>query len=547
MAGLPEQCEVLIAGAGPTGLTLGLRLRQLGIQCRIVDKQSEPSAWSRALGLHARTLEFFQMLGVLEAVQSRAIVLKNVTLNSYRKPLFSIDLGTLEAPYPWVLSCSQSWVESCLREAFLAAGGEILRAHELVSFRQTPSSVESVLRTPSGDKWVRSRVLVGCDGAHSRVRELLDFRFEGMTEADSYWLADVQCDGDWPRDASQAAMDRKGTLIALPMPEGWRLILNGPLLKSSGADEPDIETFQRLLDEHWNAPLQIRSVQWLSRFSIHRRLVSAYRNNRVFLAGDACHVQSPAGAQGMNTGIADSMNLSWKLALYLQGIGGGALLDTYQQERRPVARRMLYQIDILSRLTFAGHPLLRTLRDAGLRMFRYLPFLQRRLVRRLSQLDVSYRDSRFSSMADLHTLPQLSFRVGDRFPPLSFRNKQQDRSILDLLQAGKLVVLVAVPDLLQGRYQLPVMALAERLQAEYEHWVQLAVLLKEGEPERAIAKEDRELLALWNVETSCCEAATAEALPSGIWVIRPDGHLALMEAITDADEVISWLRKLQNL
>src|SRR5690606_23723856 len=197
-------------------------------------------------------------------------------------------------------------------------------------------------------------------------------------------------------------------LIALPMPHGWRLIMN-----QTEDDDlqpvPDLASFRQRLAQCLDEPPALGEARWLSRFSIHRRLAGRYRSNRVLLAGDACHIQSPLGAQGLNTGIADAFNLGWQLALYLRGIGGRALLDSYEPARRPVAREMLNAVDVLSRSSFARTAPLRGVRDTVLRLAGRRPLFGARLLRRASQLDVHYHHSPLvgtsSSLATLRRLP----------------------------------------------------------------------------------------------------------------------------------------------
>lgn len=555
MKGWPTRTQVLISGAGPTGLTLGITLRQRGIDCLIVDKLPAPLPWSRALGLHARTQEILDALGVQAAISERSLAQRAVSVYGDRGPLFSLDLTVLDAPYPQVLSCPQAEVEACLANRFAELGGVLVRDCTLQDFTQDDDGVVAQLHWAAGDQYLRADVMVGCDGASSRVRDVLGISFDGVRYPDHFLLADLDIEWDLPRDSSHGFLLGEGALIAIPLPQGWRLIIN----QSDDEDlapQLDIEPFRERLHYCLDTPPELGPPRWLSRFSIHRRLAGRYRRNRVLLAGDACHIQSPLGAQGMNTGIGDAFNLGWKLAAYLQGHGDGRLLDSYEQERRPVARQMLTAVDLLSKGSFTRAAPLRRVRDGLLRLAGNRPQLGARLVRRASQLDVNYRHSPIvaRSSGDLPGRREKGPLPGDRVPDVALRAACTDDAgatsgrLHDGLRSGDFQLLIQLPETLDTDHAavLSIYALLTRLPDEFGGLLGVQ-LIAPGDWPNAL----KDLLTqpgsgsgmqLW------CHAGEAFAERFGnegrLWLMRPDGHLAFRGLLTDADELVGYLADL---
>ena len=543
MTASPRRCDVLIVGAGPTGLALGIRLRQLGVDCLLVDQLEAPLPWSRALGLHARTLEILDAMGVLEAVRASSVVQRAVQVHNESEVVLELDLTTLEAPFPWVLSCPQATVEQILQDRYEQLGGRLMRQVELLDFRQDNQRVSVRLRDIQADQaWqLEAGVLVGCDGAHSRVRKALGISFDGVQYPDHFLLADLDIDWSLSPDSSHVFLLPEGVLVALPLPHGWRLILNQPMERETDYDQPDLSPFQERLQHALREPPRLAQPRWLSRFSVHRRLASQYRVNRVFLAGDACHIQSPLGAQGMNTGIADAFNLAWKLDLFLRGYGGGRLLDSYQQERRPVANTMLHSVDLLSRASLAKNRLLRAARDSMLRIVNGRPGMHRRVLRRASQLDVNYRSSARVAEGPAAQIGRLRGpRAGDRFPcmPLSLRDVDDTLSTQFLLGNARHHLIVQLPAYPAPAQVVATYALADRIPGEFGDLVSVLLVIPDADvPE---LDELREFNVSVAVDQGEHWAQLSDA--GGLWLLRPDGHLGYRGTLADADHLIQWLK-----
>ncbi|MEU0877668.1 FAD-dependent monooxygenase [Lentzea sp. NPDC005914] len=336
---------VIIAGAGPTGLALACGLRQFGVDVRIVDAASGPATTSRALGLQPRGAEVLARLGALGDLPDKAVRLRALRING----AVALDMGFLRDAGQLIVS--QAWVEERLRDRLSALGVEI----------EWNTPISSV----SGWDW-----LVGCDGAHSAVRKAAGIAFEGEPVMENFLLRDVHGKWDLDRESIHLYVDGSSITSVFPLPGGvWRVMSpNG---------------------ERWT-PGPIDSVEWESTFRIHRRQAATYRRGNVLLAGDAAHIHSPLGGQGMNTGLGDADNLAWKLALVVQGRASATLLDTYEAERRPVGAQVLASTTPATRLVMGPGVVTRAFRDHVLWPLLGLSVVQRRLVRFTSQLDVKY-------------------------------------------------------------------------------------------------------------------------------------------------------------
>ncbi|QDH22156.1 FAD-dependent monooxygenase [Saccharibacillus brassicae] len=342
--------DVLICGAGPTGLVLALWLTKQQVRVRIVDKRHEPGGTSRALAVQARTLELYGQLGLADAAleQGYAAPGFNVWANGRRRGRipFKRKLGELTA-YPYVLILPQDRHERLLADRLAELGVQVEHATELVRFEQDTGGVRAVLKEADGIERVCSaKYLAGCDGAHSIVRKSLGIDFAGGTYSRFFYVADVEAEGP-PMDGEvHINLDRSADFLAIfPLAPAGRARLVGTLVN----DRPDRIDTLSFDDIGANAidKLRIRvgRINWFSTYKVHHRVAERFREGRVFLLGDAGHIHSPAGGQGMNTGIGDAINLAWKLAAVLRGQAADALLGSYEAERLAFARRLVATTD----------------------------------------------------------------------------------------------------------------------------------------------------------------------------------------------------------
>ena len=386
--------EVLVVGAGPTGMVLASELTRHGVRCRIIDRLPHSSQESKALGVQARTLELFEKMGLARAMLECGVQIKGMSAYSHHQRIAHFDTRSIPSNYPFILSIPQWQTERILSEHLARQQIKTEREVALVALSQDDSGVEALLQRGDGQQErVRARWLAGCDGPHSTVRHLLKMGFEGRTFAQSFALADVFM--DWYLPHQQAAFFlQEGDIVArFPLPDSLHRIIVA--YKPGSAPEGDVtlEEVQQALERCGLKDARIHDMSWSSRFHINQRKVRHYRQGAVFLAGDACHIHSPVGGQGMNTGIQDAFNLAWKLALVSKQQAHPALLDSYEEERERVGRQLLRGTDLLSRLALLHKALPSRLRDRAAHLITGNKQVREFLATTISQLGVSYRHS----------------------------------------------------------------------------------------------------------------------------------------------------------
>jgi 2-polyprenyl-6-methoxyphenol hydroxylase-like FAD-dependent oxidoreductase len=413
--------DVLIVGAGPTGLTLAAQLAVYGARFRLVDRLLDRVHESRALGVQPRSLEVLAGLGVADELVECGNRAVRAQLHFPRRvvPVRLFDIGVDDTAYPYLLFVSQAETERILGEYVTRRGGTIERGVEVIELVQTNRSVWCLLRDRDGrDERVNARYVVGCDGAHSTVREQAGIAFEGSAYPQTFVLADLEADGIEP-DLVHAFISPRGILFFFPLgsPATWRILAMRPDAVEPAAGITLAEV-QALVNAYVTMPVRLRDPAWMTNFRLHNRGAAHYRAGRVFLAGDAAHIHSPAGAQGMNTGIQDSVNLGWKLALVATGVADPALLDSYEPERAPVGRAVLRFTDRVFTVGTSRNRLL------GFVRAQIVPWLaplvlrgkasRRSGFRMVSQLGVRYRNSPLS--VEGADAPRRGPRAGDRLP-----------------------------------------------------------------------------------------------------------------------------------
>lgn len=354
--------DVLIVGAGPVGSAAAVEVVRHGVRCRIVDAQSDPPQYAKAVGIQPRTLELFEAMGVLREVLDAGILMRGQILYINGIEADRMDL-TLPPEIPFgFLGLPQYETERILRRHLESLGTRVERGVRLVGFTQDEDGVDAVLAGPEGEHTVRARYLVGCDGAHSTVRKTLGLTFEGAAFDEQYMLGDVELDWSQPHGYNVRSMHQTNgvtddVLVCIPLPghHRYRVSMRVPpeleIDTSVGGDKiehglgtgpgPGLADIQAVLDRLSPEPVTASHLRWSSVFRISHRIVDAYGRGRVFVAGDAAHIHPPTGAQGMNTGIQDAHNLAWKLALAVAEVAAPALLASYDAERRPVGEEVV--------------------------------------------------------------------------------------------------------------------------------------------------------------------------------------------------------------
>src|SRR6266850_1154624 len=420
--------DVLIVGAGPTGLMLANQLGRRGVRALIIDRHDGPSLQTRALGVQARTLEIYSQLGIVERALELGKRGTGASLWANGRKTAHVPLGDAGkrlSPYPFILILGQDDNERIMGEKLGDWDLAVQWETELVGLAQEPGQVVAKLKVPDGaTRKMTAAWVAGCDGARSAVREASGITFPGAPYEHVFFVADVEATGTMVPDEVNVYLWRSGFHLFFPMrgADHWRVVGILPVELRDRMDV-DFDAVVPSVRSEAGASLDFKSCRWFSTYRIHHRAAARFRDRRCFLLGDAAHIHSPVGAQGMNTGLQDSYNLGWKLALVVQGRAAATLLDSYEQERMPIARRLLNTTDrafrlIVSDSWLAG--LFRTKVIAGIAAFALSrPRLQRLGFRGVSQTALHYRKSPLSQSLD--ALPAAAARAGDRFPWLRLK------------------------------------------------------------------------------------------------------------------------------
>jgi 2-polyprenyl-6-methoxyphenol hydroxylase-like FAD-dependent oxidoreductase len=435
---------VLIVGAGPTGMTAAIELNRFGIPVRLIDKLLEPVTTSRAIGVQARTLELFEQRGLADAMLEAGNKDIAGSIYGHGKLVFRIEYSGIDSSYRYLLCISQSETERILQECLARQGVTIEWGVTFIAFAQgdRDGSLTATLRHSDGRlEEFEPSYLIGAEGAHSIIRSTLGMEFKGKSREEHYALGDLFIDADLPETNFHIFFSEYGFLVLFPMGNRrFRMIASNPLNQNSKDPGPGLEELQKLYDMRSHIPAKLHDLGWSSWFRINSRMVNQLQANHIFLGGDAAHIHSPAGAQGMNTGIQDMINLGWKLALAIQGRASATLLETYGEERLPVIRDVLAKTEGLT--------------DAQEDRSLYNHMLSTDFdATQISQINVNYAGSPLSTN---HGNPG-ELRAGMRVPDISLmiRNKPHSEeqephsarmfSLLDPSKFTLLYVNVAVP------------------------------------------------------------------------------------------------------
>jgi 2-polyprenyl-6-methoxyphenol hydroxylase-like FAD-dependent oxidoreductase len=498
---------VLIAGAGPVGLTAAMALKRLGVEVRIVDRAAARTDKSKALVVWPRTLELLDVQGCVRGFLDAGLEGTGARILADDRELVHLSFATARSPYRFALFLPQSETERLLEEELARLGVAVERRVELRSFADDDGAagVRATLLHPEGrSEEVHASFLVGCDGAHSTVRHGLGVPFEGATERSDWVLADLGVDGDLAPRELTVCWQPDGILAFFPIVGGrFRVVADvGPVVPEADADAdaapPTVAEIQALLEARGPKGLRAHDPIWLARFRINERKVQDYRKGRVFLAGDAAHVHSPAGGQGMNTGMQDAFNLAWKLALVWHGRARETLLDSYSPERGAIGEQVLRNATRMTHVAIARNPILQQLRNAAAGVLGHVPALRQRLVDQLTELDLNYAHGPLMGgasgrPADGHRAPDVRLASGNAGPPSRLH---------EVLRGGRFVVLSVGS---------PALALPDDL-----------------EPLAATARADD----------------TQDYADRHRYLIRPDGYVALGTSAADRTSIPAFLRQI---
>ena len=521
--------QVLIAGAGPSGLMLACELARHGIDFRIVDGKSGPTRESRALAVQARTLELWQALGIADAAvaQGRATVAGNIYVGRRRVQRLPLaDVGRDLTPFPYVLILEQSRNEELLLRTLQTAGHQVAWRHTLARIdRHDERGIAVTLQREDGsEEGLECDWLVGCDGARSVVREQLGLQFAGGTYENLFYVADTQVAWELPHGELTVCLSRETFVLFFPMPGERRYRVIGTMPPDGGRRDSATLRFEDIeasVRAQMDIAVRFSNTAWFSAYRVHHRCVERFRAGRAFLAGDAAHVHSPVGAQGMNTGLQDAANLAWKLALVASGRAHSGLLDSYHDERWPLAQNLLKTTDNAFRLIVSRNAAVRAFR---LHVFPQLaarlmgrPSIRRRLFRTISQIGLHYRASALSALSAVTR----RVRAGDRLPYVEIGSPLAPAPI-------SIYAWLAAP----GFHLLLMQRDASGLESLAQSWR---------------AQLERRCPGWFHVH-ALCVGAGADALFDALDVeqctlvlVRPDQYIACIDERVDVETLDAWL------
>jgi 2-polyprenyl-6-methoxyphenol hydroxylase-like FAD-dependent oxidoreductase len=534
--------DVLVVGAGPVGLMVANELGRRGLSTRIIDRAAHRSPQSQALVVHARTLEILDLAGLSDIFVRSGYPAPglNVGLGGSGSDI-TVDLRAIDSRYPFMLVLPQRETERILSDALTSHGVDVEWGTSLEGIFQSEEEVVATVRRGTGGyERIFTRYLVGCDGAHSTVRKLTNIRFSGSQHTESVLIGDVKVDADFTRTRITNFTGPGGFVSILPFLGDYVRVFAVDFNQQhhGRSEEVTLAELQRAVDSIAPRPIPLRDPAWLTRYIAPSRHVSTTRIGRIFLAGDAAHAHSPAGGQGMNTGLQDAANLGWKLAAVLGGHADPSLLDTYDLERRPVHDKVIAQTDRMFRTFVIRGRLARLLRRIIARTLVPRRPIQRLLAESLSGIAVNYR--RTAARRTAADAPASALEAGDRIPDVQLW--RAGRALVRLYEVLRgpgpaLIVYMTGDRLADDR------AAAAELIGTVAHlrqgWVTPYVVVDEG-----VLEEDAVGAGVL-VDVSGSFAAAFGAVHGSVFLVRPDGYLATHQVGFDPDRVLGsfepWL------
>ncbi len=508
---MESQQEVLVIGAGPTGLTAAIELKRFGVSCRVIDKSLKGAQYSQALVIQARTLEQLERYGIAKIAVEQGRKIRQSSIYSEGKKIISFSLDQIPGSYPFVLFYPQNETERLLTDHLHSLGGAVERGVELAGVSDAGDQVSARLRHQDGRfEDVTAQWLIACDGAHSKVRESLQIPFSGSAVQLHFYLGDLEMEGPDALSDGLCVYLQRGNVVFIGRltDKLYRVIVALHSAQESGGEDKTLtlDDFQEPLDRA-GVKLTVKSAAWMTPFRVNDRQAARMRLSRVFLAGDASHIHSPVGGQGMNTGMQDIANLVWKIAAVRDG-ADDKILDSYAEERAPVGKALLQRTSLALKGATISNPLVEKLRDAVMSIGSKIPQVQEELIGFISETGIQYRGS--SIVIDCGGGGAL--RAGDRMlNPWVTRNGSREPLLKPLENSRHLAIAFNVSDEALLQKQLP--------------RVEFMSLQGESLP----SDEGKEMHRLFG---------TGER----VLVIRPDGYIGFRGSAKDRDYLSKYAR-----
>lgn len=512
--------DVLTVGAGPVGLTAAAAFTHHGLSCRIIDKSVAANDKSKALAVWSRSLELLDGLGLAESFVQSGLKLSGASIYAEGKRLVHLKLTGTDSPYGFPLMIPQNLTEQLLTEHLLHKGVMIERGVELTTFSESADAVTCNLRHADGrEETLAVPWLIGCDGAHSTVRHTLGMEFTGHAEPNDWMLADVSIEGSLAKDEVSVFWHEKGVLAFFPIDQHRFRVIADEGLATDGAANHDLTLAeaQAKVDESGPGGLTLSAPNWLANFRINERKVADYRRGRVFLAGDASHIHSPAGGQGMNTGMQDAFNLAWKLALLQQGRGlVEPLLQSYSSERSAVGDQVLKNAERFTGVATIRSPVAQVLRNHIAPILGSFQFVQDKIKDDWFELSINYRHSALST-EDWPTLTG-GMAAGDRLCNANLTAQDGQLTTLFAVVRGNLHALLLLPAA-DADSVSHMLTIADEAAHAFPNIFSPHVILKTARPNVAITNAP-----VW-LDTDGRVHEKLHAVSPSLVLVRPDGYI----------------------
>jgi 2-polyprenyl-6-methoxyphenol hydroxylase-like FAD-dependent oxidoreductase len=524
------RATVLVVGAGPVGLVAACELARQGIRARLIDALPTPTTQSRAVGVHARTQDLLEIMGVLDRFHTQSLAQHYIEIDRLDPgsatgvhPLLRIDMADMPTRNPTILNLAQTETEAILRARAQELGVELERGVSLTGLEQDADGVHVTLSSAPGEESAAFDWVVGADGGHSAVRALSGSKLHGSFEGVHFAMADVYVDSPLERDVTRLFASTEGLTVMMCMPERTRLLFQIPA-PDPDATAPTLDEIQKLASDRMGPSVRVHDPVWLTYYTIHHALIPEYRVGRVLLAGDAAHIHSPAGAQGMNTGMQDAANLAWKLALVCRGISGAELLDSYHAERHPIGEQVVRNTTIMADTMTLSRGKAKV-RDALATTAGHIKPLMARMAEFQAELLVAYPSSPIVGSSGHRPLG--SVRSGEFIPDAAILTTPggDPVSVLDLLAPGGHVLLALAPEA----------GAPARLRTALGELGRVVPVLRES--------TDAGGEEAFVLDPTGAFARTLHLEPGGFALVRPDGYIGYLSTTDRTPEFAEYVRR----
>lgn len=521
--------DVLIVGAGPVGLFCANEVTRHGLTCRIIDKKSTITNKSKALGIHIRTLDVLEDCGLIDEFLRQGQPILGMTFKSNGKELFRANFEGVTGDRHFLIDLPQNQTEAILYQHLQNKSITVEWETELTQFSQSQNGVSATIKKQDNpSELINAKWLIACDGSHSTTRHLLNAEFKGSSYQEAWWLADVLIDWNNPDNQMSLYISDKGPLACFPMGnKRHRIVMIAP---KNGTDTPSLADIEREFKLRSSDSAILSNPVWITQFSIHHRQIQQYRYDKVFIAGDAAHIHSPMGGQGLNTGIQDIYNLVWKIALVEKNKAKQELLDSYHAERFPIGHEVLKKTDILTRMILLTNPLAITLRNFFIQTITSFKKIRNFLANDIAELNISYAKSPIVSQSS--SLKKLS--AGKFLPNFQLVDSETQKATnRNAIIQGTLHHLVIFMGEETGNIA-ELVTVANSLAEQYAQTVQvhLVVFNKIESPTKSIK--------IW-LDTKKQVHQDFAITEQTLLLVRPDKYIGILQTPINKDELVKRL------